>query len=92
MSDANPAPTPDELAPKVASKTPYKVDLMATYRYAWCSCGLSNYQPFCDGSHTMSKGGHKPVIFTQDKDETVYLCGCKQTGKGPRCDGSHKGL
>jgi CDGSH-type Zn-finger protein len=40
----------------------------------------------------MSKGGHKPVIFTQDKDETVYLCGCKQTGKGPRCDGSHKSL
>ena len=82
----------DDRAPVVASKTPFKAELMATYRYAWCSCGLSNYQPFCDGSHTMSKGGHKPVIFTQDKDETVFLCGCKQTGKGPRCDGSHKSI
>ena len=76
--------------PVVAQKGPFKVDLLATYRYAWCACGLSKYQPFCDGSHTMSKvPGIKPVIFTQGKDETVFLCGCKRSGKPPFCDGTH---
>ena len=37
----------------------------------------------------MSKEGLKPIIFNQTKDETVFLCGCKKTLKGPRCDGSH---
>jgi CDGSH-type Zn-finger protein len=72
-----------------STNRPYKVDLLEGYRYAWCSCGLSNFQPFCDGSHTMSKEGLKPIIFNQTKDETVFLCGCKKTLKGPRCDGSH---
>jgi CDGSH-type Zn-finger protein len=65
---------------------------MATYRYAWCACGLSKYQPFCDGSHTMSKSGKTPIIFTQHKDETVFFCGCKRTGKPPMCDGTHRSL
>jgi CDGSH iron-sulfur domain-containing protein 3 len=78
--------------PVIAQKAPYKVELLGTYRYAWCACGLSKYQPFCDGSHTMSKGGHKPIIFTQARDETVFLCGCKRSGRAPICDGSHKSV
>jgi len=78
--------------PVCAQKGPYRVELMATYRYAWCACGRSKYQPFCDGSHTMSKAGLKPVIFTQQKDETVFFCGCKRTGKPPMCDETHKSL
>lgn len=78
--------------PVVAQKGPYKVDLLDTYRYAWCACGLSKYQPFCDGSHTMSRAGIKPCIFTQPKDETAFLCGCKHSKKPPFCDGSHKSL
>ena len=78
--------------PVVAQKSPYKINLKATYRYAWCGCGLSKYQPFCDGSHTMSKAGLKPIIWTHDKDETRSLCGCKHTGNGPFCDGSHNKL
>ena len=78
--------------PVCAQKSPYRVELMATYRYAWCACGLSKYQPFCDGSHTMSKAGLKPVIFTQPKDETVFFCGCKRTSTPPMCDGTHKSL
>lgn len=62
---------------------------LATYRYAWCACGLSKYQPFCDGSHTSTKTGIRPIIWTHDKDETRHLCGCKNTGKGPFCDGTH---
>ena len=78
--------------PVVAQAGPYKVDLLATYRYAWCACGRSKYQPFCDGSHTMSQAGIKPVIFTQSKDQTAYLCGCKHSKTPPFCDGTHKSL
>jgi CDGSH-type Zn-finger protein len=81
-------PIADE--PKIAQKVPYKVELMATYRYAWCACGLSKSQPFCDGSHTQTKSGIKPVVWTHDQDGTVFLCGCKRTGKKPFCDGTHK--
>jgi CDGSH-type Zn-finger protein len=81
-------PTPDA----IAQKEPYKVELLASYRYAWCACGLSKMQPWCDGSHTSSKAGIVPVAWTQDRDEKVFLCGCKHTGTGPRCDGSHKNL
>lgn len=78
--------------PVCAQKSPYKVDLLAGYRYAWCSCGLSKQQPFCDGSHTSTRSGMKPVVWTQQKDQTAFLCGCKRSGKLPYCDGSHNAL
>jgi CDGSH-type Zn-finger protein len=78
--------------PVIASKTPFRAELLEGYRYAFCACGLSNYQPFCDGSHTSSKAGIKPIIWTQDKDQTVLLCGCKHSAKMPICDQSHRKL
>ncbi|MBM3568730.1 MAG: CDGSH iron-sulfur domain-containing protein [Alphaproteobacteria bacterium] len=78
--------------PVIAQKGSYKVELLAGYRYAWCACGLSKSQPFCDGSHTSSKAGIKQVTWIQDKDATVWLCGCKRSKKAPMCDGSHKTL
>lgn len=85
-------PMADDQHPVVASRTPFRVELLEGYRYAWCACGLSKYQPFCDGSHTASPAGIKPVIWTQDKDATVLLCGCKRTGTAPICDQSHRQL
>jgi CDGSH-type Zn-finger protein len=78
--------------PAIAQKAPYKADLKANQQYAWCACGLSKNQPFCDGSHTRTKTGIKPFVWTHEKDETVYLCGCKRSGGKPFCDGSHKKL
>ncbi|HHJ49484.1 MAG TPA: CDGSH iron-sulfur domain-containing protein [Phaeodactylibacter sp.] len=75
--------------PKIAQKAPYVLDLDAG-KYAWCACGLSQKQPFCDGSH---KGtGFKPLVFELEEPKRVALCGCKQTGKPPFCDGTHKNL
>lgn len=82
--------TPEE--PAIAQKGPYKIDLLASYRYAWCACGLSKSQPFCDGSHTSTKTGIKPHVWTQEKDQTVLFCGCKRSKKAPFCDGTHKSL
>jgi len=78
--------------PACPQKAPYRVELLEGYRYAWCACGLSKWQPFCDGSHTSSKAGIKPHVFTQQKDQVAFLCGCKRSGNMPFCDGTHKKL
>ncbi len=75
---------------KIASKTPFKVDLKAGEMVAWCRCGLSDSQPRCDGSHKTTD--LKPLIFKAEEDKTVWLCGCKQTNTPPYCDGTHKKL
>ena len=73
--------------PIAAQLVPYPVEVEEGKTYAWCRCGRSKNQPFCDGSHQGT--GIEPLTFTADKTETVYLCGCKETGDPPFCDGSH---
>lgn len=72
---------------KRAGDAPKVEDLTEGKKYAWCACGLSESQPFCDGAH--KKTEIKPVIFTAGKSGEHYLCMCKQTGNQPYCDGSH---
>ena len=74
----------------VPQKSPYEVEVEAGRKYAWCACGRSASQPFCDGSH--KETGLTPRIFTAEKSETVYLCGCKHTASPPMCDGTHNTL
>jgi CDGSH-type Zn-finger protein len=74
----------------VAQKGPYPVELQAGRSYAWCACGRSAKQPFCDGSHQVTT--LTPVVFKAERDGTAYLCGCKQTQGQPFCDGSHNQL
>ncbi len=74
----------------VAQKEPFAVELEAGKSYAWCSCGRSANQPYCDGSH--KETSMKPIMFKAEKDGKAYLCGCKATAKQPFCDGTHKGL
>jgi CDGSH-type Zn-finger protein len=74
--------------PKRAGNSPLAVDLEEGKKYAWCTCGLSENQPFCDGKHKGST--FAPVVFTAEKNDKKYLCTCKQTKNGPFCDGSHK--
>ncbi len=70
-----------------AQLAPYPVDLEEGRTYAWCRCGRSGKQPFCDGSH--KETGIEPLVFKAEKTETVMLCGCKGTDDEPFCDGSH---
>ena len=37
--------------PSCPQKSPYKVKVEKDKTYFWCSCGLSQKQPFCDASH-----------------------------------------
>eukprot|EP00795_Rhopilema_esculentum_P010620 gene10620-19360_t len=64
-------------------------DLTPGQTKLWCACGLSQKQPWCDGSH---KGtGFLPIKWTvPEKFQTQYeLCACKHTASPPLCDGSH---
>ena len=74
---------------KIAQKAPYVVEINPG-KYAWCSCGLSSNQPYCDGSHKGS--GHSPIIEEVTEKKTVAWCGCKHNNGGPFCDGSHSKL
>ncbi|XP_076585105.1 uncharacterized protein LOC143319777 [Chaetodon auriga] len=72
-----------------AARLPYRVKVSAEKRYAWCACGHSKKQPFCDGAHKMKAPSISPLRFTPDKNRTVLLCACKETKNAPYCDGSH---
>lgn len=76
--------------PKIAQKSPYKVDVTAGKTYFWCSCGRSAKQPFCDGSHKDT--AFTPMKYEAVEDKALFFCGCKATGKAPLCDGSHNKL
>ena len=75
---------------KVAGKVPQMVQLETGNTYAWCACGKSANQPFCDGSHQGSS--FTPKVFTVDEPKQAALCMCKQTNNPPFCDGSHMSL
>jgi CDGSH-type Zn-finger protein len=74
----------------VASIKPIKEELEEGKKYAWCACGLSATQPFCDGSHRGTD--FTPVVFSADKSEAAFLCACKRTANAPYCDGTHAKL
>ena len=76
--------------PVTAQKGPYQVALEAGKTYAWCTCGKSGKQPFCDGSHKGST--FTPMRFTAERDGIENLCGCKISDDMPFCDGSHNNL
>ena len=73
---------------KASQKTPYKVKVEKGKTYFWCSCGVSQKQPFCDGAHKKD-GKYKSIKYLAEESKEVFLCGCKMTKHPPLCDGSH---
>jgi len=58
--------------------------------YAYCTCGWSSNQPFCDGSHEGT--GFEPMLIEIAERRKVSWCACKHSLKMPFCDGTHKSL
>lgn len=77
MSNDEPKATQDR--PYVIEETPGKK--------AYCACGRSANQPYCDGSHKGTALTPKIVEITETKK--VAWCGCRRSGNSPFCDGSH---
>lgn len=59
-------------------------------KYAWCACGQSKKQPYCDGSHKGTE--FRPMIVDVTEKKRVAWCNCKHSANKPFCDGSHKSL
>jgi len=72
----------------VANNQPIEVTLKKGQKIAWCTCGRSKDQPYCDGSHRGTD--FRPLMFSPPADENAWLCQCKHTNNPPYCDGSHK--
>ena len=77
--------------PKVAGKSPIPVDMETGKKYAWCSCGFSENQPFCNGAHRETST-LRPTVIVAEETKTAYMCNCKMTKNPPYCDGTHKSL
>ncbi|MBI4348255.1 MAG: CDGSH iron-sulfur domain-containing protein [Elusimicrobia bacterium] len=77
--------------PLCPQKAPYVKDETPGTK-AWCSCGHSANQPYCDGSHARNNTGMRPVIENLTEAKKVAWCGCKRTGTPPFCDGTHRKL
>jgi CDGSH-type Zn-finger protein len=75
--------------PVIADKKPVVMELEPG-DYFWCSCGRSDNQPFCDGSHQGTE--FTPMKFTIEEKQKVALCACKHTDNQPFCDGGHAQL
>ncbi|MBT8195218.1 MAG: CDGSH iron-sulfur domain-containing protein [Bacteroidia bacterium] len=75
--------------PEIPLKQPI-VDEYEPGTYAWCACGKSSKQPFCDGSHKGTE--FNPIIEKIQEKKKLAWCGCKHSSKKPFCDGSHKNL
>ena len=75
--------------PEIAQRGPYVLEVEPG-THAWCACGKSNSQPYCDGSHAGS--GLAPVIEKIEEARTIAWCGCKHSKNPPFCDGSHSSL
>lgn len=73
--------------PHCSQAIPYEIDVKEGEKYFICTCGLSQKQPFCDGSHKGS--GLKSHCFIAEASEKIWICGCKKTLNSPFCDGSH---
>ena len=83
---------PDVPQPVIASRRPFLCEIRAGRPIAWCRCGRSNRQPFCDGRSHIGTGFEPLVYRAGPADEEVLLCGCKHTGTPPFCDGTHNNL
>ncbi|NQY10267.1 MAG: CDGSH iron-sulfur domain-containing protein [Flavobacteriales bacterium] len=75
---------------KVAGTTPQMHELQEGKNYAWCTCGESANQPWCNGVHAGSE--FTPHVFKPEETKNAAICMCKQTSNPPYCDGSHAKL
>ena len=73
--------------PRIADVRP-KVLELEPGTYAYCTCGRSATQPFCDGGHTGTE--FRPRMLEIAEPTRAALCQCKMSREAPYCDGAHR--
>ena len=58
--------------PTISQKAPYKVKAEKDKTYFWCACGLSQKQPFCDGSHK-KEGKFKSLKYFATESKEIFF-------------------
>jgi len=53
-------------------KGPYKVMVEKGRIYFWCTCGLSQKQPLCDGSHK-EEGKFKSLKYVAAENKEIFF-------------------
>lgn len=76
--------------PRIAGTEPVSVELTEGQTYYFCTCGRSDNQPFCDGSHSGTE--FSPKGFEAERTGLHFLCACKRSENTPYCDGTHNRL
>lgn len=87
MSGVKPGGRALPVSPQIG---PYEVRVEEGREYAWCSCGLSRLQPWCDGSHRGTD--FLPVKFVAPISALFVMCGCKRSENAPYCFGTCRGV
>ena len=72
--------------PSSTNDGPYVIEVEAGTK-AFCQCGRTGSNPYCDGSHHGC--GIEPRIEKFDSARKLVMCGCGRSEKTPFCDGSH---
>ncbi|HLU47519.1 MAG TPA: CDGSH iron-sulfur domain-containing protein [Planctomycetota bacterium] len=75
--------------PRCPQKSPI-VQNVEPGEYWWCTCGRSQTQPFCDGSHRGTD--FEPLLVVIEEARRIAWCACKHTKNEPFCDGTHAKL
>jgi CDGSH-type Zn-finger protein len=81
---------PNEDLPRLSVCEPAGIEVEPGKVYSWCSCGLSEKEPFCDSTHKNIEGlPFRSVKVVFETPQVVWFCQCKRTKTPPFCDGSH---
>ena len=82
-------PTLQNGEPYLTQPGPFVVVVKAGETYKWCSCGLSQSQPWCDSSHIGTD--FNPFVFEAPISGEFHMCGCKKSQNKPFCFGTCRG-
>jgi CDGSH-type Zn-finger protein len=91
---------PNTGLPKLHKCEPFAINVVPGKIYKWCTCGLTQSQPFCDNIHRRietitNETGEEVMPYRSlkvefDEPQEVFFCQCRQTKTPPFCDGTHK--
>ena len=69
---------------------PYNTYLQRGKVYMWCSCGVAQNGPFCDGfcNHIVTR--NRPIYFNVNESGYYKMCQCKMSANAPFCNNTHR--